>query len=214
MATVQAAGTKKLVNADQIVIRKCHSLEEMRSCVALQKEVWNFSDIELVPLRLFVVADKVGGQVIGAFDDLSMVSFALAIPGSRGGRSYLHSHMGEISRTLSSEETLCVLDLGATSPNNIRYFTDRGHKPYSEDVLLSSIDPALVTKDDEGNRVMDERRFLAENLVYPAAHFDVIFCWNLPDYMRQGLAAGRKGAVIPQDVWILGADRIERYSCG
>src|SRR5690242_11454979 len=97
------------------------------------------------------------------------------------------SGMGEISRTLSSEETLCVLDLGATSPNNIRYFTDRGHKPYSEDVLLSSIDPALVTKDDEGNRVMDERRFLAENLVYPAAHFDVIFCWNLPDYMDESL---------------------------
>jgi SAM-dependent methyltransferase len=97
------------------------------------------------------------------------------------------SGMGEISRSLSSEETLCVLDLGATSPNNIRYFTDRGHKPYSEDVLLSSIDPSLVTKDDEGNRVMDERRFLAENLVYPAAHFDVIFCWNLPDYMDESL---------------------------
>jgi SAM-dependent methyltransferase len=97
------------------------------------------------------------------------------------------SGMGEISRTLSSEGTLCVLDLGATSPNNIRYFTDRGHKPYSEDVLLSSIDPSLVTKDDEGKPVIDERRFLAENLVYPAAQFDVIFCWNLPDYMDESL---------------------------
>ena len=97
------------------------------------------------------------------------------------------SGMGEISRTLSSEGTLCVLDLGATSPNNIRYFTDRGHKPYSEDVLLSSIDPSLVIKDDEGKPVMDERRFLAENLVYPAAQFDVIFCWNLPDYMDESL---------------------------
>jgi SAM-dependent methyltransferase len=96
------------------------------------------------------------------------------------------SGMGEISRTLS-QEGLCVLDLGATSPNNIRYFTDRGHKPYSEDVLLSSIDPSLVTKDDEGKPVLDERRFLAENLVYPAAHFDVIFCWNLPDYMDESL---------------------------
>jgi SAM-dependent methyltransferase len=96
------------------------------------------------------------------------------------------SGMGEISRTLS-QEGLCILDLGATSPNNIRYFTDRGHKPYSEDVLLSSIDPSLVTKDDEGKPVLDERRFLAENLVYPAAHFDVIFCWNLPDYMDESL---------------------------
>jgi predicted GNAT superfamily acetyltransferase len=93
VATVQATGKNKPVSADQVAIRKCHSLEEMRSCVALQKEVWNFSDIELVPLRLFVVADKVGGQVIGAFDKDAMVSFALAIPGNRGGHSYLHSHM-------------------------------------------------------------------------------------------------------------------------
>jgi SAM-dependent methyltransferase len=97
------------------------------------------------------------------------------------------SGMGEITRTLSSQEGLCILDLGATSPNNIRYFTDRGHKPYSEDVLLSSIDPSLLTKDVEGKQVVDERRFLAENLVYPAAHFDVVFAWNLPDYIDESL---------------------------
>src|SRR5512133_3317936 len=65
----------------------------MRACLALQKEVWNFTDIELVPLRMFVVAQKIGGQVIGAFDGNEMVSFALAIPGARNGHSYLHSHM-------------------------------------------------------------------------------------------------------------------------
>lgn len=93
MAELQAAGKSQAINADAIVIRKCHELDEMRACVRLQKEVWNFTDIELVPLRLFVVADKVGGQVIGAFDGQEMVSFALAIPGARAGRSYLHSHM-------------------------------------------------------------------------------------------------------------------------
>jgi predicted GNAT superfamily acetyltransferase len=78
-----------------MVIRKCHQLDEMRACVALQKEVWSFSDAELVPLRMFVVADKVGGQVIGAFqgEGGEMAGFALAIPGARGGHSYLHSHM-------------------------------------------------------------------------------------------------------------------------
>jgi SAM-dependent methyltransferase len=95
--------------------------------------------------------------------------------------------MGEIARTLSSQEALCILDLGATSPNNIRFFTDHGHKPYSEDVLLSSIDPSLVIKDEEGKPVIDERRFLAENLVYPPALFDIIFCWNLADYMDESL---------------------------
>jgi predicted GNAT superfamily acetyltransferase len=93
VARVEAAGKNEPVSIDQILIRKCHGLEEMRACVALQKEVWNFSDIDLIPLRMFVVAEKIGGQVIGAFQGDQMVSFALAIPGSRGGHSYLHSHM-------------------------------------------------------------------------------------------------------------------------
>jgi len=81
------------VSADSVVLRRCHGIEEFRACVALQKEVWNFSDAELVPLRMFVVADKVGGQVMGAFDGDAMIGFALSVPGTRTGHIYLHSHM-------------------------------------------------------------------------------------------------------------------------
>jgi predicted GNAT superfamily acetyltransferase len=75
------------------VIRNCQGLDELSACVSLQKEVWNFTDAELVPLRMFVVAEKIGGQVIGAFDDGKLVAFALSLPGSRGGHGYLHSQM-------------------------------------------------------------------------------------------------------------------------
>jgi predicted GNAT superfamily acetyltransferase len=81
------------VSADPVVIRSCHGLEELRACVALQKEVWNFTDAELIPLRMFVVAEKVGGQVMGAFAGSEMVGFALSVPGTRSGHVYLHSHM-------------------------------------------------------------------------------------------------------------------------
>jgi predicted GNAT superfamily acetyltransferase len=81
------------VSPEAIVIRQCQGLGELRACVALQKEIWNFSDAELVPLRMFVVAEKVGGQVMGAFDGNEMVGFALSVPGTRSGRVYLHSHM-------------------------------------------------------------------------------------------------------------------------
>ncbi len=77
----------------RIVIRKCHHLDEISACVALQKEVWNFADAELIPRRMFVVAEKIGGQVIGALDDGEIVAFALSVPGWRGGHSYLHSQM-------------------------------------------------------------------------------------------------------------------------
>ncbi len=79
--------------SDQIVIRNCTTLEEFHLCVALQKDVWGFSDAELVPLRIFSLAPKIGGQVVGAWDGETFVGFAMAIPGNRHGRPYLHSHM-------------------------------------------------------------------------------------------------------------------------
>src|SRR6266568_1830954 len=99
MATGEATEARETVSADSIVIRLCHDLEAMRACVALQKEVWNFSDADLVPLRMFVVAEKIGGQIIAAFDGKEAVGFGLSIPGYRDGRSYLHSHMLAVRQT-------------------------------------------------------------------------------------------------------------------
>ncbi|HLM81630.1 MAG TPA: hypothetical protein VK302_13510 [Terriglobales bacterium] len=97
------------------------------------------------------------------------------------------SGMGEISRLLNSQEGLCVLDMGSTSANNIRFLTGKGHKAYSEDLLRSSLEPALRIQDVAGNSVLDSKKFLDENLVYANAQFDVVLCWNLPDYMEESL---------------------------
>jgi predicted GNAT superfamily acetyltransferase len=83
----------EMKTAAAIEVRACHGADEFHACVELQKEVWGFDDIDLVPLRMFVVASKVGGQVIGAFDAGQLVGFALSVPGARGGHPYLHSHM-------------------------------------------------------------------------------------------------------------------------
>jgi predicted GNAT superfamily acetyltransferase len=93
MATGETARERETVSAPAVEIRNCHGLEEFRACLELQREVWGFSDAELVPLRMFVVAAKIGGQVIGAFAGRELVGFALAVPGARGGHPYLHSHM-------------------------------------------------------------------------------------------------------------------------
>jgi predicted GNAT superfamily acetyltransferase len=85
------------MNPGAVIIRKCHHLDEMSACVGLQKEIWNFTDAELIPLRMFVVAEKIGGQVIGAFDDGKLVAFALSLPGERARHCYLHSQMLAVS---------------------------------------------------------------------------------------------------------------------
>src|SRR5580658_9772877 len=74
------------------------------------------------------------------------------------------SGLVELTRLFQSEEPLCVLDIGSTSAANIRYLTERGHKIYSEDLLDASTDPALVTKNEQGQAILDSRRFLADNL--------------------------------------------------
>ncbi len=76
-----------------ITVRRCRGIDEFRDCVYLQKEVWNFIDVELVPLRMFVVAEKIGGQVLGAFDGGELIGFVMSLPGLRNGHAYLHSHM-------------------------------------------------------------------------------------------------------------------------
>ena len=77
-----------------IEIRKLTELDEFRSAVQLQKVIWGFDDIDLLPLRFFVVASRVGGQVLGAFDGETMIAFCLGIPGVKpSGHAYLHSHM-------------------------------------------------------------------------------------------------------------------------
>ncbi len=103
------SGAKTSTTIGEVTIRTCQALEEIRACFALQKEVWKFADADLIPVRMFVVAAKIGGHVIGAFagtDDRTddqrndakdgekeLIGFALAIPGMRNGHCYLHSQM-------------------------------------------------------------------------------------------------------------------------
>jgi predicted GNAT superfamily acetyltransferase len=90
---VTESSTGHVAKTEAVTLRKCEALAEMQACFTLQKEVWKFSDADLIPVRMFVVAGKIGGQVIGAFDGNELVGFAIAIPGNRNGHSYLHSHM-------------------------------------------------------------------------------------------------------------------------
>jgi len=97
------------------------------------------------------------------------------------------SAMAELARSFKSEDPMCVLDIGATSASNIRFFTERGHRIYSQDLLEASTHPGLAIHDDQGHTVLDSKKFLEENLAYPNTHFNLVFCWNLADYMDESL---------------------------
>lgn len=77
-----------------IDIRPLTDREDLKAVVKLQRQIWGFEEVDLLPLRFFVVATKIGGQVYGAFDGALLIGFCIAIPGLKaGGKTYLHSHM-------------------------------------------------------------------------------------------------------------------------
>jgi predicted GNAT superfamily acetyltransferase len=79
-----------------VTIRLCHSVEEFGQMVELEIRVWGFAERDVVPSQMYVVAAKIGGQVFGAFVGGAMAGFALAYPGIREGKPYLHSHMAAV----------------------------------------------------------------------------------------------------------------------
>jgi len=106
-----------------IRIRSCSGMDEMQACVNLQIATWGYDESDVIPRKTFLLAQKIGGQVIGAFEDRdqgnegtrepenreqgsqrpaedkreTLVGFALSLPGIKivEGRPtpYLHSHM-------------------------------------------------------------------------------------------------------------------------
>jgi predicted GNAT superfamily acetyltransferase len=95
-----------------IRIRTCEGHDELEACVQLQVQTWGYDPTDVIPRKAFLVMQKVGGQVLGAFDtDLpgapangdaaSMVGFSLSLPGMKFGPNspdgkphpYIHSHM-------------------------------------------------------------------------------------------------------------------------
>jgi hypothetical protein len=97
--------------------------------------------------------------------------------------------LGEFMRDLrgGDESKLCVLDLGATSPANISFLTERNIRVYNVDVLRSAKDPAVLTRLADGPEQVDTDKFFSENLAYPEGHFDAILCWDAADYLPEEL---------------------------
>jgi predicted GNAT superfamily acetyltransferase len=82
-----------------MTIRELTTPEEFDGCLDLQRDGFGWSDVELMPMRFFVVSRHIGGVVLGAFEGDTLVGFLSAIPGVREGVSYWHSHMLAVTRT-------------------------------------------------------------------------------------------------------------------
>ncbi len=76
-----------------ITYRFLSSLEDYKACLKLQKEVWEFDDIDIVPIPLLVIAKENGGFLYGAFDEEKLIGFVYSIIGLKNNEIIHCSHM-------------------------------------------------------------------------------------------------------------------------
>jgi predicted GNAT superfamily acetyltransferase len=75
-------------------IRRLTEVDEFRQVFELEQEIWGYATIEdTVPVIMLLVSTKIGGLVIGAFDNHRLVGFVYALLGIRDGKPYQWSHM-------------------------------------------------------------------------------------------------------------------------
>ena len=93
----------------------------------------------------------------------------------------------EFTRIISAATDLSVLDLGPTSPANIRFLTDLGHKVYNEDILSEASLPELQIKAEDGTTHVDVETYLKYNLQYQPQSLDAVLMWSVPEFLPEPL---------------------------
>ena len=76
-----------------LAIRDLTGMADMKECEAIQKEVWGFVDLDVVPAGLIAVMGHYGAVTAGAFVEERMAGFVCGFPACGAGGPFHHSHM-------------------------------------------------------------------------------------------------------------------------
>lgn len=76
-----------------LAIRDLESFDDLKQVEAVEKEVWNSADLDILPITFIIAAKEAGNLWLGAFDGPRMAGFAFAIFGFEHGKLSIHSHM-------------------------------------------------------------------------------------------------------------------------
>ncbi len=86
----------------EIEIRECETIGELAACVDLQREVFALPEIELSPVRHFVVTKNAGGFALGAYCAGILIGFVLSVPAFLRGKQAFYSHMTAVKKDFQS----------------------------------------------------------------------------------------------------------------
>ena len=81
----------------EIKIRECTEIKEFYDCIDIQRKIFGSSELEISPVRHFIVAKNAGGFTLGAFVGEELAGFVLSNAGFRGAETFFYSHMTAVS---------------------------------------------------------------------------------------------------------------------
>jgi SAM-dependent methyltransferase len=94
----------------------------------------------------------------------------------------------EFTKAIQKPEGQTILDLGPTSPANIEYITQLGHRVYNEDVVSEANEKGLLMPSEvAGEQTIDVTKFLHFSLSQEAETFDAVLLWDVCDYLPEAL---------------------------
>jgi predicted GNAT superfamily acetyltransferase len=80
-------------NDKQFYIREAETEAEFHEIEEIQRVVWGFSDLDIVPAATLIATQWAGGMALCAFEDEKMIGFAYGFLAQEEGRLSIHSHM-------------------------------------------------------------------------------------------------------------------------
>jgi predicted GNAT superfamily acetyltransferase len=110
------------MDRETIEIRPLAGHAELQACVELQMETWGEGFSDVIPASLLKVAQRIGGVVLGAFNEKTLVGFVFGLTGVERGRVVHWSDMLAVrpearnigvGRRLKEEQRRMVRELGA-----------------------------------------------------------------------------------------------------
>jgi hypothetical protein len=98
------------------------------------------------------------------------------------------SGWGQLLERMRQEESLRILDIGATSSTNINFVTALGHSIYLANLVEDAARREWIIPAQDGlPERFDVERFLSTHLSFTGRGFDVVLFWDTADYLPEEL---------------------------
>lgn len=93
------------MSESEIIIRECLSNEDFQQCIELERAVWQDEDIDIMPIRLYMISKACKAPTIGAFDSSGrLVGFVHTMLALIGRNVVYHSHMAAVIEDLRHKD--------------------------------------------------------------------------------------------------------------